>query len=112
MLIVLSHMQLAMISSEMVDLERQMSRLRTENIELQMAHEAAFGLVEVERFAREELGMVDATRGQVVFIGSGITGDTAEVLRVNETSSTYGLFEHITGLFGVLRESWSSIFGR
>jgi len=112
LLIVLSHMQLAVVSSEMASSERQMTLLRVEGVELQSAHDHAFGQVEVERFAREELGMVDAARGQVIFIGSGITGDTAEVLRAEETGTGYGLLEHIAGLFGGLRESWSSIFGR
>jgi len=111
LMIVLSHMQLALISSEMAQLEGQISSLRERGGYLQSAHESAFGLLEVERFAREELGMVDAVRGQMVFIGSGAMGDTAEVLRVEE-ESYYGLIEHMSGLIGILRESWSSIFGR
>jgi len=111
LLMVLSHMQLALISSEMAQLEGQVSALQERSAYLQSAHESAFGLMEVERFAREELGMVDAVRGQMVFIGSGAMGDTAEVIRVEE-EPYYGLIEHMSGLFGILRESWSSIFGR
>jgi len=110
LMIVLSHMQLSVISSEMAQLERQMSALRSESAYLQLAHEEAFSQAEVERFAREELGMVDITRGQMVFIGSGISGDVAEILRVDETPS-YGLIAHVAGLFETLRESWSSIRG-
>jgi len=111
LMIVLSHMQLAVISSEMGQLEREMSTLRAEGLVLQAEHDHAFSQNEVERIARQELGMVDATRGQIVFIGSGISGDVAEVLRVEEESN-HGLLDHMAGLFGTLRESWSSIFGR
>jgi len=109
-MIVLSHMQLAVISSEMVQLERQMSELQTEGTYLQRIHEDAFSSAEVDRFAREELGMVDTARGQVVFIGSGASGDVAEVLRVDEESS-YGLVDYMSEFFGTLREAWSSIRG-
>jgi len=110
-MIVLSHMELAMVSSEMGRLGREMSSLRAEELYLQAAHETAFG-DEALRFAREELGMVEAARGQIVFIGSGIGGDVAEVLRVEDTQSVAGFFDHMAGLAHGLRESWSSIFGR
>ena len=109
-MIVLSHMELAMISSEMGQLSNEMRALRAEEVYLQTAHEAAFG-DEALRFAREELGMVEATRGQIVFIGSSIGGDVAEVLRVEGAQPT-GLFDHLAGLTHGLRASWSSIFGR
>ena len=97
-MIVLSHMELAMISSEIGQLDREMSSLRAEAIHLQAAHEAAFGY-EALRFAREELGMVEAARGQIVFIGSN-SGDMAEVLHVPHTVSAQetGLFTHLVGL--------------
>ena len=112
LLVVLSHMQLALISSEIVQMERRMSGLRAEAVELQANHEIVFAAAEVERFAREELGMSDATRGQVVFIGSSVTGDVAEVLRTEEPQSFYGMVDHVGGLFGILQDSWGSIFGR
>ncbi|MCL2568742.1 MAG: hypothetical protein FWE12_04815 [Oscillospiraceae bacterium] len=112
LLVVLSHMQLAMLSSEIVQTERQMTNLRVEAVELLAVHEAVFSRDEVERFAREELGMAEATRGQVVFIGSSVSGDVAEVLRAEEPQSFYGMVDHVAGLFGILQESWGSIFGR
>jgi len=111
LMIVLSHMQLAVLSSELGQLDREMSGLREEAIHLQAAHESAFSLAEVERFAREELGMVEAARGQIVFIGSSIGGDVAEVLHVENSAPSYSLLDHMAGLLGILQESWSSIFG-
>jgi len=105
LMVVLSHMQLAMISHEMGLLERELGNLREEAIDLQMAHEGAFGYLELERFARDELGMVDAARGQIVFIGSSV-GDGAEILRVETESSGSGLsfLHHLMGLFETLQE--------
>ena len=104
LMIVLSHMQLAMISHEMVELERQMGDLREETVHLRIAHENAFGRVEVERFARDELGMVEAARGQMVFIGSSLAGDVAEIIRVEEVAiESRSFLDHAAGLFTYLR---------
>jgi len=110
LLIVLSHMQLAVISSEMAQLEGRISTLREDGLYLQGVHENAFSAAAVERFAREELGMVEAVQGQMVFIGGVITGDVAEVLRMEEAVD-YGLLDHVAGFVGTLRASWGSIFG-
>lgn len=107
-LVILSHMELAMVSSEMGDLERQMSALRTENRYLLAAHEEAFAPGEVYQFAREELGMAEAARGQIVFIGSSIDGDVAEIIRVEEEQAIAGLIDHMAGLVWILRSN----FGR
>jgi len=96
LLIVLSHMQLAVVSHEIGQLEQRVFTLQEETHHLRIAHEAAFNPEVVEQFAREELGMVDATRGQVVQIGSS-AGDVAEVLHVEQTQDT-GLFTHLVGL--------------
>ena len=96
LLVVLSHMQLAMISSEMSRLDRQASNLRTEANELRAVHEIAFSQEAVETFARGELGMVDATPGQIVIVGSN-RHDVAEVLHVPETRET-GIFTHLMDL--------------
>ena len=96
LLVVFSHMQLAMISTEMGRLDRQAARLRTEAYELQLAHETVFSQEAVEAFARGELGMVDAAPGQVVFVGSN-NHDVAEILYVPEARET-GIFTHLVGL--------------
>ena len=99
LLVVLSQLQLAMISDEMGQLDRQRMALEEAGRNLREVHETAFG-IEAERIAREELGMVDAARGQVVFIGSSL-GDAAEVLQVaaeEETQAVTGLFTHLVGL--------------
>jgi len=111
-MVVLSHMELAMVSSEIGQLDREANRLRAEEIELQVAHDRIFGS-EMEQFAREELGMVEAARGQIVLLSNGVGGDFAEVLRVPEEEQTVaGFFDHLRGLTGTLRDSWGSIFGR
>ena len=97
LLVVLSHMQLAMISTEMGRLDRQASSLRTQAYELQIAHDAAFSQEMVETFARGELGMVDATPGQIVIVGSN-NHDVAEVLYVATAARETGIFTHLMGL--------------
>jgi len=96
LLVVLSHMQLAVVSHEMARLDRQANLLQEEAQQLRVAHEMAFHPETVELFARYELGMVDATRGQVVVIGSTTT-DVSEILHVTPTEET-GLFTHLVGL--------------
>ena len=96
LLVVLSHMQLAMISTEMGRLDRQASSLRAQAYELQLVHEVVFSQEAVEAFARDELGMVDAAPGQVVIVGSS-SNDVAEVLYTPETRET-GIFTHLVGL--------------
>ena len=96
LLVVLSHMQLAMISTEMGRLDRQASSLRAQAYELQLVHEVVFSQEAVEAFARDELGMVDAAPGQVVIVGSN-SNDVAEVLYTPETRET-GIFTHLVGL--------------
>jgi len=104
MLFVVSfHMQLTMLSAEMVQLERQMAGLRDDAVYLTAVHEHAFHPAEIERFARDELGMVDATPSQMVNIGSAVTGDVAEVLWAEETVSM-GFFQRMSGTFESLWE--------
>lgn len=97
------HMQLTMLSAEMVQLERQMVSLQEEAAHLAFAHENAFHPVEIERFAREELGMVDAAPGQIINIGSTVSGDVAEVLWAEEAVST-NFFQRVSSRFESLRE--------
>jgi len=96
LLVVLSHMQLAMVSQEIGRLDRQATNLRAEATELRISHEIAFGQEAVEAFAREELGMVDATWGQLVIVGSS-SQDVAAVVHAPETRET-GIFTHLMGL--------------
>lgn len=96
LLVVLSHVQLAVLSSEVMQLEQSLNTLSAEATRLQGAHDLAFHTTQVERFAREELGMVDAVRGQVIFLESS-TIDTARVIVPVEESSQ-GLFRHLIGL--------------
>jgi len=95
LLVVLSHMQLAMVSNEMARLDRQRAVLATEAQELQALHELAFG-EEAFRIATEELGMVEAARGQVVIIGGG-AGDVAEVVYAAEVTDG-GVISYLLGL--------------
>ena len=96
LLVVLSHIQLTVVSSEAMQLERQLGVLTEESMRLQAAHEIAFHTSEVERFAREELGMVDAVRGQIVFLGSN-SMDSAQVVTVPQSESQ-GMLRHLFGL--------------
>ncbi|MCL2827808.1 MAG: hypothetical protein FWD99_03635 [Oscillospiraceae bacterium] len=105
LLVVLSHLQLAMISHEMVGLEGQLAGLREESVQLQIAYASAFNQTDVERFAREQLGMVDASPGQVFHLGA-VLGDTAEILEIVDERD-HGILSHLAGLFGSLKEYFS-----
>jgi len=97
-----------MISHEMVALEGQMAGLREESAQLQVAYTSAFNRADVERFAREQLGMVDATAGQVFHLGA-VLGDTAEILEVTDERD-YGILSHLAGLLGSLQEYFALLF--
>ena len=97
-----SIIQLNSVNAEIVSLEGQMTTLRADAARLRIEHENAFALVEVERFAREELGMVEPVPGQVVLIQANAR-DTAEILFVEYEQRT-GFFQHIADLFASLRE--------
>lgn len=97
LLVVLSHMQLALVTHETVRLEGEVVTLQEESDRLRIAYETAFHEIDIERFAREELGMVDAGIGQVFYIGTTLR-DTAEILVPEETSNP-GILEHIAELF-------------
>ena len=105
LMVVLSHLQLAVISHEMVELEGQLAELTEEAIQLQVAYEIAFNQAHVEHFAREELGMVDASASQVFHIGA-VLGDTAQILEVPDDRD-HGVLAHLANLFGSLREYFS-----
>jgi len=100
-MVILSHMQLAVISAEIAQLEGQIGTLQEESARLQVAYGHAFSQVEIERFAREELGMMEALRGQV--LSPGTRGDTAEIL-VLETAGEQGLLGRLAGFFSSLME--------
>ena len=94
LLVVLSHMQLSLLGSEVWRLEQQASALQEESARLQIAHGNAF--LQVNQYARDELGMIDPMRGQIVMIGSSI-GDMVEVLHVEEVAQT-SIVDHLMGL--------------
>jgi len=102
LMVLLSHLQLAMISHEMVELESQLAGLREEAGHLQLTYATVFHQAGVEQFAREELGMVDAPLGQVFHLGA-VLGDTAEILEVADEGD-HGVLGHLAGLFGSLKE--------
>jgi len=99
LLVVLSHLQLAVLSSEIQQFENQVHTLTEESFRLQAAHDLAFHTSTVERFAREELGMVNAVSGQMVFVESNSV-DTARVVAVAQESDSggQGFFGHLFGL--------------
>ena len=94
LLVVLSHMQLSLMGSEVWRLEQEVSSLQEESARLHIAHGNAF--LHVNQYARDELGMIDPMRGQIVAIGNSI-GDVVEVLAVEEVAQT-SIVEHLMGL--------------
>ena len=100
--VVLAHVALIEISGEIVQLERQLNTLQKEQGLLQVAYQQVFTQVEVERFAREELGMMEASWGQIGYT-SASAGGRVELFTI-ETPERYGLLERVAGFFGSIME--------
>lgn len=64
-LLLLSYVQMTMISSETVGLNEQIAQLEEENTQLSIQYESTFDLTEIERYAVAELGMVKANNAQI-----------------------------------------------
>ena len=101
-LLVLAHVEMTVVSGEIVQLERQLAALQQEQASLQAAYGQTFSQVEIERIAREELGMMDAAWSQIGHAGGG-PGGRVEILAVNPEESA-GVFSRVTGLFASLVE--------
>ena len=101
-MVVLAHVELTVVSGEIVQLEQQLSVLQEEHALLQVAYGQTFSQVEIERFAREELGMMEAAWSQIGH-AAGRGGDTVEILAL-ETERQGGFLGGLAGFFGSLVE--------
>ena len=101
-LVVLAHMELAVVSGEIVQLEGQLAVLQEEQISLQVAYNQTFSQLEIERFAREELGMMEAAWGQMIHAEER-GGGTVEVLGTSAPEGG-GFFAAVAGFFGSVVE--------
>ena len=101
-MLVLSHVELTVVSGEIVQLERQLAALQDEQALLQAAYSQTFSQVEIERIAREELGMMEAAWNQIGHAEGG-GGGRVEVLAV-EGAERNSVFSRVTGFFATLVE--------
>lgn len=67
----LGSIKLAALNEELTDLERELSELKNDNRILQAEYESSLSLEELERYAREELGMQTLNPSQIYHIDLG-----------------------------------------
>lgn len=67
----LGSIKLAALNEELTALERELSELKNDNRILQAEYESSLSLEELERYAREELGMQTLNPSQIYHIDLG-----------------------------------------
>lgn len=92
-LVILSYVQITMLSSDTVALKRQLSTLETEQVRLTARYEQIFDLASVQE-AAEAAGMVKPGTSQICYVDLSV-GDSAVVYRQEETTT---LSRVLTGL--------------
>ena len=92
-LVILSYVQITMLSSDTVALKRQLSTLETEQVRLTARYEQIFDLASVQE-AAEAAGMVKPGTSQICYVDLSV-GDSAVVYRQEETTT---LRRVLTGL--------------
>ena len=63
--------QLAALNEELTDLERELEELKDDQHMLQAKYESSLSLEELERYAKEELGMQTLKPSQIFYIDLG-----------------------------------------
>jgi len=100
--VVLAQIQYNEIASETVRLTEQITRLTEQRRSLEIAFESIIDMKEVERFARDELGMSRPEKEQIIIIRRTRT-DRAEVIADPETGTIQRFGEFISSLMGYIK---------
>ena len=100
-LMINTHIKIAMISNDIVELEKQIGELKLEQTRLKIAYESVFNLTEVEEYAINVIGMQKPREGQTFYVDS-IFPDRAIIHAAagNPVSDWLGgIYDAIKGLF-------------
>ena len=90
-MMIMSHIRLAVLSNDVVLLENQISTLKTDQTRLKIVHESVFNLTEVEEYAVNILGMQKPREGQMFYIDN-TAPDRAVIHRNPNSSGGLGAF--------------------
>ena len=88
--------------SETVRLNAQLGELSERHRSLELAFVSAIDIREVERFARDELGMTRPDAGQMIFLNSTVR-DSAVIVETNEESGMQSFLSFMVSLVGYFR---------
>lgn len=86
-LVLFAQIRMTAFSDSAAGLENQILQLRSEQNKLLSEYEASFPLAEVERYAREELGMQPPQPEQIVYLDGLGTSDRAVVIVPEKTNA-------------------------
>ena len=101
--VVLAQISYNEVASETVRLNAQLSELTEQERRLEIEFESVIDIKEVERYARDTLGMSKPDAGQVAVIGS-MSFDSVEIFDGgNEDASTSDIGSFISSLLGYLK---------
>ncbi|MCL2366581.1 MAG: cell division protein FtsL [Oscillospiraceae bacterium] len=101
-LVILAQISYAQIAAENARLGAQLSALNEQHRRLEITFESVMDMNEVERYARDVLGMSRPSAGQTVII-SGVGMDRAEVLAPPQQGALREFGSFISSLLEILR---------
>jgi cell division protein FtsL len=100
--VMLAHIYYSEAARETVRLSAQLNRLSEQQRVLEISFESVIDMKEVERYARDVLGMSKPDPDQIAIVQS-IAPDRAEVIESNEEGVLHGFGAFISSLVDYLR---------
>ena len=102
-LVILAYVNYNEVTNEIVSLNAQLEKLTEQKSKLEIAYESVIDMKEVERYARDVLGMSKPDANQVSIVQT-VTQDKAEIIdNGNEGNALKGFGMFISSLFDYFR---------
>jgi cell division protein FtsL len=98
----LGRVQLMQTSDEAVALSDRLAALQDEQSKLLIQYESTFNLTEIEKYAKNTLGMQKARGDQIFYVG-GRVSDKAVVIAENKTGLMIRLYDLLDGIGELFR---------
>lgn len=102
-LVLMSYIQLTVISDQTVELKSDLTQLEEEASKLAFEYESAFGLKEIEKYAKEELGMIEPASSQIYYVESSLK-DEAVVLADEGGEESKNILSGVISFLGTFME--------
>ena len=98
----LANVRLTALSTQTVELSRQLEEIREENSVLRIRYENTFHLNEIEEYAVSTLGMTRLNESQITVLGN-YGGDRAEILGTGEREAVSSVLQEAGGILPAIR---------